>query len=311
MVNLSRVDLNLLVVLETILGEGGVSRAAAKLNLTQPTISHALARLREQFDDPLFVRQGRALVPTPLARSLREPLQRALGAVGGVLATGRRFDPRHTPATFTVAMRDPMELIVLPALARRLARAPEVELRSVQVRRRALETALADGTLDAAIDMALPFSDRIRRHRIAADHFAVVVRAGHPRLRRSPTLAAYLEQQHLMVTSRRRGPGFEDLALAQLGVQRRVRLRCRSFAAAFRVVAESDFVLTMPRRHAGLLNKAYGNRILRLPMAMPALDLYLYWHAAMEEDPANRWLRATLLEALNMKVANTGVANVD
>jgi len=299
MVNLSRVDLNLLVVLDTILDEGGVSRAAARLNLTQPTISHALARLREQFDDPLFVRHGRSLAPTPLARRLREPLAAALHSLGGVLAAGRRFDPAKTGATFTVAMRDPMELIVLPALARQLAAAPQVELRSVQVRRRGIEAALADGTLDAAIDMALPFSDRVRRHKVAAADFVVVVRAGHPRLRQKPTLAAYLDQQHLMVTSRRRGPAFEDLALGQLGVHRRVRLRCRSYAAAFRIVAESDFVLTMPRRYAGLLNRAYGNRILRMPMAMPALDLYLYWHEAMDGDGGNRWLRTALLEALN------------
>jgi len=299
MVNLSRVDLNLLVVLDTILNEGGVSRAAARLNLTQPTISHALARLREQFDDPLFVRQGRTLAPTPLARSLREPLAAALHSLGGVLSTGRRFDPVQTGATFTVAMRDPMELIVLPALARQLAAAPQVELRSVQLRRRGIEAALADGSLDAAIDMALPFSDRVRRHKVVAADFVVVARAGHPRLRRKPTLASYLEQQHLMVTSRRRGPAFEDLALGQLGVHRRVRLRCRSYAAAFRIVAESDFVLTMPRRYAELLNKAYGNRILRMPMAMPALDLYLYWHEAMDGDGGNRWLRTALLDALN------------
>lgn len=299
MVNLSRVDLNLLVVLNTIMAKGGVSRAAAKLNLTQPTISHALARLREQFDDPLFVRHGRTLAPTPLARSLREPLAAALQAVSGVLATGRRFDPEETAATFTVAMRDPMELILLPALARQLAAAPLVELRSVQVRRRSIEAALAEGTLDAAIDMLLPFSDRVRRHKVVADSFAVVVRASHPQLRRKPTLPAYLDQQHLMVSSRRRGPAFEDLALGELGVHRRVRLRCRSYAAAFRIVAESDFVLTMPRRYAGLLNKAYGNRILQMPMAMPALDLYLYWHEAMDGDAANRWLRTALLDVLN------------
>lgn len=304
MVNLSRIDLNLLVVLETILAEGGVGRAASRLNLTQPTISHALARLRELFEDPLFVRQGRALVPTPLARSLRDPLRSALAAVGNVLEAGRHFDPKSSTVTFTVAMRDPMELIVLPAVARKLATAPHVELRSVQARRRTLEAALADGGLDAAIDMPLPLSERIQRHKVVADDFAVVVRAGHPQLRRRPTLDAYLAQQHLMVTSRRRGPGLEDLALAQLGVQRRVRLRCRSYAAAFRIVAESDFVLTMPRRYAGLLNKAYGNRILSMPMAMPALDLYLYWHESMDGDPANRWLRAALLDALNKRSAD-------
>ena len=113
--------------------------------------------------------------PTPLARSLREPLAAALHSLGGVPGGRTGVDPAQTAATFTVAMRDPMELVVLPALARQLAATPQVELRAVQVRRRTIETALADGALDAAIDMALPFSDRIRRHKVViADDFVVV-----------------------------------------------------------------------------------------------------------------------------------------
>ena len=96
-----------------------------------------------------------------------------------------------------------------------------------------------------------------------------------------PTLAAYLDQHHQMATS----------PSNLLPSYRCVRLRCRSYAAAFRIVVESDFVLTMPRRYAGLLNKAHGNRILQMPMATPALDLYLYWHEAMDSDAANSWLR--------------------
>ena len=299
MINLSRVDLNLLVVLETIVVEGGVSRAAERLNLTQPAVSHALGRLRALFGDPLFVRRGRALAPTALTKSLIEPLRQALRSVSAVLAAGRRFDPRETAASFTVAMRDPLEQLVLPSLARKLAKdAPRIDLRCVQARRRTVEAALADGTLDAAIDVALAMSDSVRRTKVAADGFVVAARKSHPGLRGGLTLPAYLRLEHVMVSSRRRGPAPEDLGLGQLGHHRRVRLRCRSYGAAFRIVQGTDFVLTMPARYAGLLNERTGHRLFKLPFTMPTLDLYLYWHEAAHDDPANRWLRKQLLEVL-------------
>ena len=116
MTNLSRVDLNLLVVLDAIVAEGGVSRAAERLNLTQPAVSHALARLRELFDDPLFVREGRSLAPTSLTKRLIEPLRQSLLALGTLIEKGESFDPARTETTFTVSMRDPMEVLILPAL---------------------------------------------------------------------------------------------------------------------------------------------------------------------------------------------------
>jgi DNA-binding transcriptional LysR family regulator len=307
MINLSRIDLNLLVVLETILAEGGVGRAAAKLNLTQPTISHALARLRDLFGDPLFVRRGRTLVPTALTRSLADPLRAALNAVSAVVASGGRFDPQHTPVHFTVAMREPMEQVVLPDLARRLASsAPQVELRSVQIRRRTLETALADGTIDIALDVPLPMSDRVRRRKTGGDGFVVVARHGHPGLGKRLTLASYLGLQHVMVTSRRQGPAPEDLALGQLGKHRRVRVRCRSYAAAFRIVEATDFVLTMPQRYADLLSAGRRVRVFGMPVEVPPLDVCLYWHEAMDADPGNRWLRTELLQALEKKRRGPG-----
>ena len=298
MANLSRVDLSLLVVLEAIYAEGGVSRAGEKLNLTQPAISHALARLRDLFGDPLFIRDGRGLAPTPLTRSLIEPLRRSLRALGAVLDGAGRFDPRETQAQFTLAMRDPVEVLALPPLLRRIASAaPLIDLRVVQLRRRMIEAALSAGTLDLALDVPLPLSERVRRQRIAADRLVLVARRRHPRFRAGVTLAAYLEQQHVMVTSRRKGPAFEDLTLSQLGLQRRIRLRCRNYAAAFRVVSETDLVLTVAERYAGALNAGIGNAILALPIDMPTIDLYLYWHDSVDGDPANRWLRGLVSEA--------------
>jgi DNA-binding transcriptional LysR family regulator len=169
----------------------------------------------------------------------------------------------------------------------------------VQARRRNLEAALADGALDVAIDVALPLSDRVRRRRIGGDGFVVVARRNHPGLRHRLTLTAYLGLQHVMVTSRRQGPGPEDLALGQLGRHRRVRLRCRSYAAAFRVVEQTDLVLTMPKRYSGLLRAGSRVSLFKAPFTIPALDVHVYWHEAMDADPANRWLRGELLAALS------------
>ena len=306
MTNLSRVDLNLLVVLDAIVAEGGVSRAAERLNLTQPAVSHALARLRELFDDPLFVREGRNLAPTALTKGLIEPLRQSLLALGTLIEKGESFDPALSETGFTVSMRDPMEVLILPRLIKRFARAaPRIDLRTVQFRRRSLESGLADGTLDAALDVALPLSERIHRQRVSADRFVVAVRKAHPRVQPGFTLATYLAERHVMVTSRRRGPGAEDIELGQHGKRRHVSLRCRNYLAAFRVVAESDLVLTMTARYARLLTTGSGVRVLPMPLRMPTLDLFLYWHDRVDGDPANRWLRTELIEALG-KIARLG-----
>jgi DNA-binding transcriptional LysR family regulator len=300
--NLARVDLNLLVVLEAIIAEGGVSRAAARLNLTQPAISHALGRLRALLDDPLFVRQGRALVPTAYTRRLVEPLRQSLRALGSLLETGKGFDPATSKMSFTVATRDPMEVLVLPPLMRRLAReAPGIDLSIVQVRRRSIESGLAEGTLDAVLDVPLPLSEQIHRQLVTSDRFVVVARKGHPNVRPGFTLKAYLQQSHVMVTARRRGPGPEDIELGQHGLRRHVRLRCRNYLAAFRVVAVTDLLLTMPQRYAALIARDAPVRALSLPIKIPTLDLCLYWHDRVHEDSANRWLRQGLLEALGQR----------
>ena len=298
MTNISQIDLNLLVVLEAIYNEGGVSRAGEKLHLGQPAVSHALGRLRELFQDPLFVRDGRNLAPTPFTRRLIEPLGRSLRSLDALLSETGRFDPLKTQAQFTVSMHDPVEVRALAPLTRAITLgAPRVDLRIVQVRRRMIEAALSAGTLDLAIDVLLPLSEHVRRHRITADRLVVVARKGHRLIRAGFSLATYLKHDHVMVTSRRKGSSLEDLSLSERGMRRRVRLRCRNYAAALRVVSETDLVLTMPERYARILNAGVGNQILSLPIKMPTLVAYLYWHESVDDDPANCWLRALVTQA--------------
>lgn len=299
MMHISRVDLNLFIVFEAIYAEGSVTRASLKLNLTQPAISHALGRLRVMFDDPLFVRQGHMMVSTPLARSIIEPVRHSLRGFEVTLNKLNRFDPASTEKEFSLALRDVLESTVLPPLMVALEReAPHARVAAVQVDRRELESELQAGTLDCAIDVLLPLAADIRHTRILADRTLVVARRGHPRLRDGITLEQYLAEEHILASSRRKGPGIEDFELSRLGMQRKIRLRCQHYFAACRVVSQTDLILTMPERYARVANQQFDNQLLPLPLEMPAWDVYLYWHANVEDDPANRWLRERLTAAM-------------
>jgi DNA-binding transcriptional LysR family regulator len=292
MVHISRVDLNLFTVFEAIYTEGGVTGASRKLNLTQPAISHALGRLRDIFGDPLFVRQGHRMVSTPLARNMIEPVRRALRGLEVTLNGLDRFDPATTPKQFRLALRDVLEATILPPLVMPVSRdAPLIDIAAGHVDRRALEAELAAGTLDAAIDVLLPLSNDILHTRIDQDTTVVVARRGHPAIAGELDISSYLAQDHILVSSRRRGPGLEDFALSRFGFERRIRLRCQHYFAACRVASQTDLLLTMPGRYARIANRQFGNRILPFPIDIPAFDVFLYWHANVDDDPANRWLR--------------------
>ena len=298
---LNRIDLNLLVVLDAIFSEGGITKAGEKLHLTQPAISHALGRLRDLFGDPLFVREGRRMVPTPLARSLVQPVRRALHSLEVALNESQQFDPATTQRHFNIAVRDVLEAMVLPPLMLQVAQgAPSVDISAIRTDRRTLESELAAGSIDAALDVLLPVSDDVRHQRVSVDRLVVVARRQHPVARGKFDLAAYLRAHHVLVSSRRTGPGLEDVELNRQGLKRRIRLRCQHYFAACRVVSQTDLILTMPGHYARIANRQFGNQILALPVEMPPLDAYLYWHANVDNEPANRWLREQLAKAFEL-----------
>jgi DNA-binding transcriptional LysR family regulator len=296
--HISKVDLNLFTVFEAIYTEGSVTRASQKLFLTQPAISHSLARLRLLFDDPLFVRQGHSMVSTPLARNIIEPIRSALRGLEVTLTDAGKFDAILANNQFSLALRDVLESTVLPPLLRSITRqAPHITLAAIQVERRELVSELAAGTLDLAIDMLLPLPNEIRRQKIIEDTTVVVVRRGHPAVNGTLDLDTYLKAEHILASSRRKGMGLEDFELSRLGLQRRIRLRCQHYFAACRVISQTDLMLTMPERYARIANEQFNNQILALPLPMPSWDVYLYWHQNIDNDPANRWLREQVVQA--------------
>lgn len=297
--HISRVDLNLFTVFEAIYTEGSVTRASQKLNLTQPAISHALGRLRQMFDDPLFVRQGHTMVSTPLARSIIDPIRRSLRSLEVTLNGVHAFDPATSEKRFNIALRDVLEATILPPLMLRVRQsAQQVDIAASQVDRRDLQSEMANGTLDGAIDVLLPLSSDIMHTLIYRDSTVVVARKDHPDIEGALDIDTYLKQDHILASSRRRGPGLEDFELSRFGLERRIRLRCQHYFAACRVVSQTDMLLTMPGRYARIANEQFGNQILPFPLEIPSFDVFLYWHANVDNDPANRWFREQVIESI-------------
>lgn len=291
---LNRLDLNLLHVFDTIYREGSLTRAARALHLTQPAVSHSLSRLREHFDDPLFSRQGNQMVPTPLARRFLESMRPGLTQIQSAVNQFHAFDPANQRKTYSLALRDILESTFLPKLMGRLESYPELEIVSQRVPRRDMETQLAAGKLDFAVDVLLPVSNQTGHELLRHDRLVVLARKGHPLTSGGLTLDKYLEAKHVLVSSRSEGPGIEDFELSRFGVQRNIRLRCQHYYAACRVAEGTDLLLTMPENYAQIIAERADIDILTTPVDLPGIDVHLYWHKAYEREPALIWFREQL-----------------
>ncbi|UZE97155.1 LysR family transcriptional regulator [Alkalimarinus alittae] len=293
-----RIDLNLFIVFDAIYTEGNLTRAASVLNLTQPAVSHSLARLRDHFDDPLFVRQSNKMLPTAVAKNVISDVREALHQLQVALQQSRQFDPSTAQKRYAISVHDSLEASYLPYLMEHINKeAPSVDLTSTRVRRSELENKLASGDIDFAIDILLPVSDNICHTQLENDQLVVVAAKNHPALSNTLDLDHYLEQKHVLVSSRVSGPGMEDFELGRLGVQRQVGLRCQHFFSACRVVESSNMLLTMPETAAKMFSKVLDIALYSLPVELPGIDVHLYWHVNVDKDPANRWLRNKILMA--------------
>jgi DNA-binding transcriptional LysR family regulator len=267
--------------------------------LTQPAVSNALTRLRETLQDPLFVRESRAMAPTPFARRLIEPVRQSLRHLQLALNELDRFDPATAQRQFNLGTPDVLESTLLPPLMKLVSqRAPHLGVVSNNYSRRDLERLLATGALDVAFDLVVQVSEQIRHTRFVADRMVVVARRGHPEVNDNLDLKTYMRQEHIVVSSGRSGRGVEDIEMERHALRRHVRLRCQSEVAACRVVSQTNLILTMPERYVRVTNTLFNNQIVPFPAPTTTLDVHLYWHANVETDPANAWLRQLLLESV-------------
>lgn len=294
-------DLNLLITLDVLLAEGSVTRAARRLRLSPSAMSRALARLRETTGDPLLVRAGRELVPTPRALELRARVRPLLGEVLAVLRPTEQLDPRQLAQTFTLRASDGFVENFGPALLAHIgAQAPGVRLRFVQkVDRESVQLREASIDLETGVIGSLT-SPEVRTRRLFSDRFVGVVRSGHALAQGEISAERYAAGQHVLVARRDQDTGPMDDALAALGLQRTITSIVGGFTAALALAAGSDLIATVPERHTG--NLRAGMFSFALPLGMPDLTVSLMWHPRMDADPAHRWLRGCVVDACAARI---------
>ncbi len=296
--NLAGVDLNLLVALDALLTERSVSRAADRVGLSQPGMSNTLARLRKLFGDPLLVREGLTLVPTPRAECLRQPVQEALSLIRHALDDRPGFDPASDRATLTVSCSDYSLLMLIGPLVRRLAAtAPGV---TIQVLPRAADAVrlLREGEADLVIEPVEIMPDApLPKMRLFADRWLCCVWEGTAEVGDRMTMETYLRLGHLVYTAARGHPvSLVDTYLAQAKVPRRIEFTVESFLLAPFLLEGTDLVALVPERAVSHLRRMAAVRFLEPPLHLPSITEMLWWNPRHTVDPAHAWLRARIAE---------------
>ncbi len=288
-------DFNLLVTLDAVLAEGSVARAAQRLRLSPSAMSRALARLRETTGDPLLVRAGRGLVPTPRAIELRQRVGQLVQDATVVLRPAGKLDPGQLVRTFTLRTREGFVENFGPDLVARAGReAPRVRLCFVQKPNKE-STPLRDGTVDLETGVVgKTMGPEVRAQALFRDRFIGVVRMGHALSQGKITPSRYAKGRHIGVSRRGLDKGPVDEALQPFGLEREIVTIVGGFSTALALARASDLIATVPERQTG--NLRAGMHSFALPVLAPEVTISLLWHPRLDADPAHRWLRGLVLE---------------
>jgi DNA-binding transcriptional LysR family regulator len=302
-IDLSRADLNLLVLFETVFAERHVGRAAERMNLSASAVSHGLGRLRRLLGDPLFLKTPKGVVPTARAQQLSGAIAEILARVRGVLSTVEPFDPARSTRCFTIGAPDGVSAVFLPPLLAVLRdKAPGIDIRLRQLLPTPGEAARAwRGAFDElearAMDIAIiPFDDipaRFHHQLLFEEDFVIAARAGHP-FAAAPTLDTYCRMQHLVVSHSGDTPGFVDDALAKQNRSRRIALTVPNFMFALAVLADSDLIGALPRRFAALHAARFGVVSRPAPLPLRLFRLNAVASGAAMADTGLAWLFGVL-----------------
>jgi len=289
--NIAEIDLNLLQTFHTVHATGNVTRAAERLGVSQPTVSHALRRLRLQLRDPLFVRSQRGMTVTPKGQRLAAAVEQALGTLDAALREEDGYDPARSSRTFRLHMSDIGETIFLPPLMARIASvAPGVRLEAFQLEDVDILPAMESGRIDLALGYIPALTD-VERRFLLHEQYVVVMRADHPLARQRPTRAALARLSYVLVRSH---PATAR-AIDALGLRARVRLTLPHFMVLPRILADTQLAAIMPQR----LSEAFrllGRYAVWRTRGLPRFDVGVHWYRRYEHDAGNRWLRATIVE---------------
>ncbi len=289
------IDLRDLEVLDVLLRERSLTRAAKAMEVTQPALSKTLGRLRRYFSDPLLVRAGLRMEPTAKALELASPVGGILERVRALRSEHVAFDPAISSRTFSFCVVDAGVIKLLPPLVNLLLeQAPHVRLRTIQLDTQQLEPWLASGNLDFAMGSFPALTKAVRRQFLWTESYVSVVRRGHPRLGRRPSLAAFRAERHVLVSAL--GTGHAH-ALAERALESAVgadNIVCRvpMFIGAAVLAKHTDAVATLPRSIATVLARDLDLTIIEPPLRLPTIDIYQYWHDRFHREPGSQWIRS-------------------
>ena len=296
-VNIANVDLNLLKTFMAIWEVRSLTQAGDVLHLSQPAVSHALRRLREVFNDPLFVRNGAVMVPTDAAARLHDPIDDALVIIRSALQRHAVFDPSTSERSFRLAMSDMAELHVMPRLMAALSeQAPQVRVQTRQVSVEDLNVAMRSGDVEVAIGYLPGLGDDCLGELILEDGFVCLLRSGHALASAALTLDALSELSYVHAETNATGHGLAEKTLKAAGVHRNIAVRSPHFTVCPHVVAKTDLALVLPRTIAGAFNEFGAFVIKELPLAMPTILVKIYSHKRFQTDSGIAWLRSRLIQ---------------
>ncbi|WP_438042659.1 LysR family transcriptional regulator [Sorangium sp. So ce128] len=293
---LRAVDLNLLTVLDAVLTERNVTRAAERLGMTQPAVSSALNRLRLLFNDDLIVRRGKEMAPTPRALALVGPIRKALDLIQASLAHTGAFDCTAS-RTFRLGISDIGEALLLPRFLQWLEQlGARVRLDFCREPGTSLQNEMRLGKIELVLDhIAIP-GEEFRRTRVLDLEFVALVRQDHPTVGPSLTLDEYMALEHVIIEPREGQTNLAEQIQAVVGRSRRVRVQVPRYLSMPFIVSQSNLVCTVPLPLARLFEQHFPVRVVSCPLPIQPIPLFMMWHACQDGDPAHEWLRRSLIE---------------
>ncbi len=296
-VNLSSIDLNLLIAFDTLMSTRNVTRAAEQLKVTQPAMSNILRRLRETLQDPVLVRTKEGMLPTRRALELIGPVRAGLGHLQSALHSTGGFDPALSTDTIRIATEDYCEFVLFPQIAERLCReAPGLKVQIRPISGRLPIRALQTGEVDLVVSPMFDTSTGMHCRKLFKEDFACLLRKGHPAVKKRISLRRYASLKHVLVSPSGGTKSYIDDMLAERGMHREVALTTPHFLAAPFIVARSDYVLTALTRVAEAFAQQAPLSIYPSPLSIPKFWVHMTWHELNNEAPKHRWFRQLVLE---------------
>ncbi|MDQ6702465.1 MAG: LysR family transcriptional regulator [Pseudomonadota bacterium] len=300
MTELRNFDLNLLRAFKLLVEERSVTRAAEKLFVSQPAMSHVLCKLRRQLDDPILVKTSAGMIPTARARALLEPIRTVLTEVEHIIQPPEEFSPAISQKRFVIATSDYVEFtLFLPLIKSFNKRAPNIEIHVRHQINKLAEIEIEEDHIDLVIlfDSILNIPSNICHRKLFDDRIVCIARQDHHEFTGNiMSFEQFISSRHMLISPRGTGTGLIDDYLAVRGLTRKVSLIVPNFLSAPWIVANTDLVLSLPLRIAEQFVRLAPLKILPLPIDLPIYDLIMVWHPRQEKEPAHQWLRREILE---------------